>query len=180
MKNQFVVCVVGLCVSLFATASELDGSWLGPCEAVTQGYARGNFTFTGNKFQLEVLHYPTAKCEGANIRIENNGTYSSAAPSIDYIAGASFMTPLNAGTAITMNLLGLCGIRNWKANQAQEISGKVCDGKQVPNFNDPRYGIYSREDDTLYLGKETEEENGLTPETRPTEIDRNRPFELLF
>jgi hypothetical protein len=168
-----------LVLSCVAFASDLEGVWQGVCEPQSQGYLKPQLTVKGNTYFMLILHSQSATCDSPTVRIESTGTFWATEPTIDYVSGPTLMTPLSSTIALTMNVLGLCGVRNWKANTTVDVSGKTCDGVYVTQVGQSQYNRYEIQGRYLYAGRLTSLEDGMTPETRPKEIDRDRYMELL-
>ncbi len=178
MKFSLLFCLF----SSISFATSLQGNWKGKCETVSQGYLQAQLSFSDNHYQILTFHSASSKCDDRNIKIETSGTFAEAdwdfseGTPVNYLSGATFVTPLSGGIAFTMNIAGLCGITNWKANQKKEVSGKVCDGKNIPKVGQTRYDLYGIDESTLFIGKMTKENDGQSEATRPLELDTDSPY----
>jgi len=170
-------------ISSASLASGLQGTWQGPCYPTSQGYLQDEMKFDGTSFEVVTLHSSSDKCDSPNIRIESSGSFveidtdaGSIIP-INLTPGSTYFTPLTSAIALSLNIDGLCGIRNWKANQQREVSGKKCDNQTIPQIGQIDYNIYSEASGTLYFGNETAQKDGHTPESRPTDLDTGEPYQ---
>jgi hypothetical protein len=175
--------IIALLVSVSSFGLSLEGTWNGECVEDPDGYMQDNISFKGNGYEILSYHHADEACDTANVKIESKGSFvipegeNGRVTNIDFTSQSTFITPLTKGMAFSMNLISLCGLKNWKANQKNEVSGKTCQEDVVPKVGETIYNIHSVENDgTLYTGKRTSEKNGKTPETRPTELDTDMPF----
>lgn len=174
MKIAFAI----LFLSTVALASELDGTWTADCSAYENGYLKDVIAVTGDRLEMKSDYFEKADCKTPSLRIEGGGTYTTSDfQNIDVVLGATYITPLSQFMALSLSMISMCGESNWKANQRKDVSGKECDGMNVPTPGSLHYNIFEVQGETtLYMGRITEEMNGESSEARPTELYLDQPF----
>lgn len=163
------------------TPADFQGEWQQEC----RGSKRKTEIFIANTVTLAEEYFPERICAGE--------------PSVTHLSSGEFLLP-GAGLmdfrfsevsvipgekiAALYNEKAVCGLTNWEAGKSQDVTGLRCDffflGRPVPvpASGDMRYGIYALEGNFLRFGRLSSQKNGLTPETRPTELDPE-PFRRL-
>ncbi len=84
-----------------------------------------------------------------------------------------------------LNFRKVCGLTDWQTGKAQVITGRQCalfnvhKQTQIPRALDRKYGIYAIENQRLYYGVLTKENDGSTPEKRPMKLSTDFLFQTL-
>lgn len=164
------------------TPSPLDGVWLQPC----QDRALRLEVISGERAALTEANYLDNICHHPKIALTSEGRLTLPSPqaaqgNIDFYFDSVTLTLLETGLVKLFNEKAICGFPQWELNQPHEITGGECDlfqtGKAVhiPKKDDARFGIYSlppeENGQILLFGRLTPQQNGSTPERRPSELD---------
>jgi hypothetical protein len=73
----------------------------------------------------------------------------------------------------------VCGITNWKIAHAKKITGLKCNlfninsATLIPKNGDQKFGIYQLKSDELIYGLLTQEQDGNSPEKRPSRFNES-------
>lgn len=167
-------------------ASEYDGNWQSAChEDEERGtYSSEHIKIGDNKIEYSVAVFGNSDCSNQYVDVSITGTLDigpvsqsiANARDTQAIVSKALLTPKSGFVAMMLNSKNMCGMKNWKANVAQDVSGKECEGKQMPKIGDSSYDLISRESNKLFRGEKTEENNGTSPEKRPIALNKENPF----
>ncbi len=130
--------------SLVFAASEFDGNWNAACAGQTGGYSTENIKIGNNKIDYSVAVFGDANCTNKYVDLVSTGTIDIGAMSqsvamahdTQIIFSKITLTPRSAFVAVMLNKQVMCGYNDWKANVAKNVSGLVCDEKQMPKVGD--------------------------------------------
>lgn len=152
----------------------LQGKWQQDC---AQKALRSEI-FLGSVVRLEEAFFTDENCQTPLLTFINEGNFVLPVPGQMDFQFTSVRIVL-WDDAVVRNYLRrqVCGISDWQKGVEKEISGRSCEiftiglPHRVPTAGDMRYGIYHLEDDRLMFGKLTRDQNAMSPEKRPTQLD---------
>jgi hypothetical protein len=171
--------LIFLILSQFLWAgTSLEGPWKQPCANLTVREE----AFQGPSVTLLEQYFQNATCTQPFLSFENRGHYAlPAVGQMDFTFEHVFLTPQADAIVNDLNSRQVCGFTDWALNKTVEITGLRCalfaqgQVQQIPKAGDQRFGIYQveekKEGDLLYFGRLTHEQDALSPEKRPQELD---------
>lgn len=152
----------------------LQGVWRQDC---TNRASRAE-NFQADKVVLTESFFNDDKCASDFLHFINEGTFMlPASGQMDFQFTSVRLKITDESLVKNLNSRSVCGFQDWKLNEEKEISGRLCEifiigsPQKIPTVGDMRYGIYRLDNDRLYFGKLTRDENAMTPEKRPTNYD---------
>ena len=186
MRLSGIVC--GLLVSAqFALGSEaaLEGKWATGCLKADKSTQSEVMTMNGNNLDVIVQGFSDQGCATRFMTANLTGTFKMG-PDSQMVKDAkeseliystltlTFHSSEIVGYLITLNV---CGYSDWQVDQPKNVLGQTCDKTVMPKAGDTRYNLITLPmNNRLFLGKETKEFDGSTPDKRPRELDMDRPF----
>ncbi len=174
-----------LFVSSFVfAATEFDGNWKSSCAGQQGGYSTENIKIGENKIDYTVAVFGDAGCTNKYVDLVTVGTLDigpmsqsiAMAHDTQIIFSKINLTPRSGFVTMMLNSKTMCGYKDWKVNVAKDVSGRECDGQQMPKIGDATYDLVSLQNSKLFYGEKTEENDGTSPEKRPKKLDTSRPF----
>lgn len=165
-------------MSLLLALSLLNGVWEQDCFLKTRRVE----TIIDRRAVLEEIFYADDECTQPLTAVWSEGRIflpeaAGEVRPIDFVFESVRLAAHSPEAVDRFSSETLCGIVDWRAGDAREVTGLECDffsnGKPVraPSAGDVRYGIFRLNGDRVQFGLLTPRENGLTPERRPTELD---------
>lgn len=178
--NDFFLSVFSLLFSGLTSYAQtpLEGIWLRPC--LNKGAAHIQI-FTGLKNRADDLFYEDLNCTVPAMTFINIGHFKIQDQQIDYEFESVSIVLYTDRLVKSYNDRAVCGKSDWEKNSITVITGLRCAlfqenyFVQVPKAGDKRFGIWKIEEDSLFFGALSQQENGSTPEKRPTAFDL-RPY----
>ena len=169
---------------VFSANTEYDGTWRAGCAGTQGAYSTEFIKIGDNKIDYNVAVFGDASCTNQYVDLKTSGTIDIGAMSqstemardTQIILSKITITPRSAFVAMMLNSKNMCGYNNWKANVEKDVAGKECDEKQMPKVGDSAYDLVSIQNSKLFYGEKTDENDGTTPEKRPKNLDKARPF----
>jgi hypothetical protein len=142
-KKRTIMLVTAMAaLALLARSGELSGDWLSDClsdgSSGQELYVVHAESFTDTAFAFTISENRSDGCRNLAVTFNASGTYATgradgvAGTGIDLTYGASTMTPASGLVANFMNSDATCGLTNWQSGAANDVSGLVCNGQQVP------------------------------------------------
>lgn len=133
--------------------TELEGTWVGICDAVSGGtdFYQNTSTFTGNTWSAKAIFYTDSDC---SIPVASEKPQTSSGT-------------FTIGKAITT-------ISGWSAKETDSIALKE-NGVEVKT-KAKGYGIFSITNGKLYLGKLTPGKDGSSAAKRLVDLDFTQPY----
>lgn len=162
----------------------IQGNWVTPCQDLRSEIDR--ITVRGNRITIEKKTFNDKKCLtglygtlniSGTLRIGPTSQIVPNARNTKLIYSSMTMT-LNFGKTVEyMNSIEFCGYSDWKLDQPKNLLGRKCSTKKMPASGDTNFGLISlANSDEFLMGKETEQFDGSTLESRPRELDLENPF----
>lgn len=165
-----------LFLSTAALASTPEGTWLTSCQdglSKTQIISQNNHSHTIEKF-----HQDRFCRQPSFVFITSGGlNFPAEINQIDFTYTQIQLVVHRKEVVQDFNKRSVCGLTNWKVSEPQTITGLKCalfnihKPTSIPQSGDTKFGIYKIENDKLYFGKLSKENDGSTPEKRPQEYD---------
>lgn len=180
---RFLILSV-LISGLAFSASEYEGTWTSPCIKDQEIYTKDVWKATGSELTHEMSIYGDAECSTKYVEVLLKGTLDIGVPSqavamsreTQMIFSLVTLTPQHEIVTGVLNGNKICGLENWQTGVAKNVAGANCENQQMPKIGDSVYNLISLQNNVLYLGKLTEQLNGTSPEKRPRELDKQKPF----
>lgn len=163
------------------SAQELQGSWDSSCrDADGIGLTQTTrLTFAGVNATNLARISSSGDCQGVEIEVRQEGTYSKGAPvrpsinAIDLSVATIHVKPLTERGAALLRLAGFCELTDWAVGQEREVTAATGTERCFPKVPTTLYHSYAVEGANLYFGKDGDLSN---PANRPVELDRNVTF----
>jgi hypothetical protein len=177
MKKILLVLLLNL--SAFAKA-DLSGNWISECNFYNNHSFKSKVVFKDAKEIVEFKFFEDAKCQEHSLTIVYEANYITGARFGD---GKKFNSTL-VKVQMTVHLpLALeqfnkpnsedgCGIRNWKLNVAQDVSGKICGPFKMPVIGKTVYDIYKLNLNSLVFGGLPVKWDMSDPTVRPDKLSK--------
>lgn len=152
---------------------ELVGRWVQPC----QNKAIREEVLENNTAVLTENYYVDAACTEPLLTFKNEGGLVAADGKMDFSFTKVSLALHSVALVEDFNERAVCGYQNWIAGLERDITGMSCalfnpnKPGRSPKVGDMRYGIYKVEENRLFFGQLTMQNNAMTPETRPTTFD---------
>lgn len=167
---------------LTPSASDLVGTWVGPCFPSPQGdgsYNQLTFVFTETAWELDYSAFVDDACTSQFLTVDIAGDYTleGASATVDGAREGTFgfttktVTPHVEAAVGVVN--GACGVTDAEVGVALDISGGCAGLGAYPIAECPSdYDIVRlNEDGTLAFGARPMDNNMCTPENRPTTFE---------
>lgn len=169
---------------LVFSATEYDGNWHAGCAGQQGGYSTENVKIGDNKIDYNIAVFGDASCTNKYVDLMTSGSLDIGAMSqstemareTQIIFSKITITPRSAFVAMMLNSKNMCGHKDWKVNVAKNVAGEECDEQKMPKIGDSAYDLVSIQNSKLFYGEKTEENDGTTPEKRPKNLDKTKPF----
>ncbi len=155
----------------------IEGLWLRPC---SDGGAQVQ-KFEGSTSTTTEIFYKDLECSIPLMSFVNTGYIKIQSQQIDFSFENVLIILYSDQLVENFNRRSVCGKSNWQRATTTIITGLRCALFQqtklvsIPRSGDMRFGIWKLEDQKLYFGKLSNEENGLSIDKRPTIWDL-RPY----
>ncbi len=168
-------------MSLTALADGPEGNWVSPCTALVPGAVYVNTTLTANQgaFQYHIRHYYDSGCQLLQSEMTSMGQYVVGNPvfypgsyEINWITSSLTIVAATPEAAAALNRDQWCGFDDWLPNEAKSVMETTCGLGTGPVAGDVEYDIFMILNNHLYYGRVDQFHDGLTPETRPVEINQ--------
>ena len=167
-----------------AATTPLDGRWRGPCTLYQPLglYQRDTLDIEGASFAVANRTFPDESCTQQSVVVDVTGSLTTnpstelgtaVGGEIDQAFDAIRVTPLVPEAAEQLNAIAACERTDYTVGTAVDVAG--CSTFGAEDLPGTAYDRYLIEDDTLYLGAE----RGVSPETRPDEVDRGIGYTRL-
>lgn len=178
MKISVVSAVAAFLLSTTAMGGELNGAWSTGC--MDDDGTQGNYTYTfsDDSFTGVMTNYNDAECKQGILTFAIQasyvgGTEAPRAPAKIFDATVVSVTATlhDARYVDYFNQSTVCGFSDWALDVAKDLTGATCGDEKMASAGDKMYNIYAISGNQLTLGETTDELDGKTPETRPTELD---------
>lgn len=138
--------------------------------------------FRGDTFTFNRDYSMGETCDKADFRFAADGTFvipdenmpiAGALP-IDVTWKAVSLVIENGETARAFNEMKVCGLDGWQAHVARDVSGRLCDGLQVPTSAKSMYLMFKIEGDHCYPGdiNSSHDQDGTSHQRRPQRLDQ--------
>lgn len=153
--------------------NELVGRWIQPC----QNKAVREEVLENNIAALTENYFVDAVCTEPLLTFRNEGGLVAQDGKMDFSFTRVTLALHSQALVEDFNDRAVCGYQNWIAGWERDITGMTCalfnpnKPAQSPKVGDMRYGIYKVEDNKLFFGQLTLQNNAMTPETRPVTFD---------
>lgn len=162
-------------------AATLDGEWAQPCRNRVQKREY----FDQDRSSLHETSFVDPACTLPRITLITSGRIELGAAAeipadatkIDFTFGKLELLPHTEEIARYLDSEKMCGLTSWRAGEAREITGMLCElffkglPVRVPSPGQRRFGIYKIETgdtgERLFFGKLTPEENASSDARRP-------------
>ncbi len=183
-KYLFVLIFSSLTFPLFAD-SKFEGKWTAVCRADASQYSQETVVYSGNSATLTLLGANDPKCKNVWLKATMTTTLNVGAGfsqgdievhPVDFIFSKVLFSFYDSAVIAHLNNSQYCGYSDWALGAEKDVTGRTCDGKPMPKSGEGVYDIAAVHGDKLYGGKRDFEFNGTSPEKRPAELDRSRPF----
>ncbi len=114
-----------------------------------------------------------ATCASLAYRFDYSGTYTrdAEAETIDWLLAKVAITPANAMIAGAFNQNQLCGLSNWQANVAIDVTGLECQGNVLLEAPTYFYDRMRETEEGIKLGLPSDEADGSSPNARPVDFE---------
>ena len=155
------------------TSTPIEGLWLRSCHSGSIQVQ----DFSGNKSASNEIFFQEADCHSPMLAFLNDGAFKVEGQNIDFQFDTVSMVLYTDSLVSDYNSRAVCGKTDWRKNAVKEITGLKCalfqPSKliQTPLKGEMRFGIWKRDLSKLYFGQLSREQNGTTPEQRPTNWD---------
>ena len=162
-------------------AGDLDGQWRQHC---ARGYFREE-SFLGDSAVYTEHNFRDQGCLAPSVDTVSRGALVSGgvvpqptgARELDFVLESVSLVPRDERAALVYEKISLCGLSGWKAGEAKEITGLLCDlfGQgaplPVPSTGARKFGIVRVEEDALYFGQLSPGRDGSSELRRPLVLD---------
>jgi hypothetical protein len=184
LKSVFIIflLVSSLIIpnSLSATENKLslDGVWQTVC---SNGLQKTNILQNkSSKYQESFFKDKNCLNESFRFVTLSHFTFESINPNwLNFTYDQIELTIFNELIIKDFNSRNVCGVNTWRLSEPQNITGKACalfninQASLMPKSGDIKYALFKIIDTRLYYGKLSKNEDGSTPEKRPTEFNIN-------
>lgn len=157
------------------TTSDLTGTWKSSCVSFEDNQRKiVAFIFTDSAVKISLNFFSDTSCQTPLSTIDTTQSYTlgptiSGTTEINYgIETSRSLTASSTYFAQSLNSESYCGFTNWQIGTSVEVLGKTCDG-EVLTASPANYSIIKIEGSNLYIGNESESNDGSTPEKRKNE-----------
>lgn len=167
-----------------ADIKSLDGKWQTNCYVESSQHLMDTIVIKGGAMSMVMQGFNDG-CATPSMAVQVDSTYQIGAGSthalgaddIDITASKIILTYYNPSVIGQLKQVKFCGISDWEAGVAQDITGKTCGTTTLPKTGDRSYDIVELFDEkTLMTGNTTKEFDGSTPQKRPQEININKLY----
>lgn len=175
---RFLTLFSGVFALSFASLAEIpDGTWIYPCHdglLKTQIISGGHFSVTIESFNQDKY------CQKPSFEFITRGYVeypSNSLQNIDFSYSEIQLIVYVEEVVADFNERQVCGSVNWKKSEPQTITGLKCalfnihKETKIPDVGELKYGIYKIENDELFFGKLTAQNDSSTDKKRPIEYD---------
>ncbi len=165
LKKLFLL--TGLASPALALA-QVNGLYGGECVSLDGLSAVKDVYFTPDSFEMVQTVFTDAGCQNPAYDFSVSGTYSfdPNTSAIDFHFEAMRMTAIDDRVATTFAEEHLCGLEDWRAHAALDVSGRDCAGQTIPQHNSVAYDILALSGEGIRFGKLEPEHDGSTPGKR--------------
>jgi hypothetical protein len=121
--------------------------------------------------------YSDRFCENPSYDFSFSGpyVYQEETGYFDYDYASIKLQALDQKVVEQFNEVALCGFQDWSLGRPKEVSGLDCGGQLLPSIGTRAFDLIHEKgassNPSLQLGRITEMNNGLSPESRPSEVE---------
>jgi len=177
LKNSLLLSFTLLAAS--PLAADIRGLYGSDCLAMEGLSAKKDFLFKDQSMETVQTVYADLECGVPVYDFSFLGDYIHDADrqTLDHSYSSITLRALDERVTAAFNEVSLCGISDWVLNEAREVAGLECGGQHIPQAGTKVYDIVREAKDDksrfegLQLGLSSEAEDGLSAETRPTQLD---------
>lgn len=199
MKTPVVmlILVIAPFFSHASAVSPLTGNWIQQtspgagrdCDEVKNrvcgwsSVARKNEVhFTGSKFTRQVTGFSDSKRQSPQWTKQVSGTFRSSKSSASGVSNLDIdfqsvqLTALSPEQAALWNRINFCGRKNWELRIQQNVTGQTCDPLPMRVPGSTYYTAVSLEGSKLFFAEDSDEKDGSSPASRPTNPNTANPW----
>ena len=153
-------------------AAEISGSYQSACIALEDASIIQEATYEEGAFNWTQKVFGDTEC-GTNIyNLSYSGAYElTGEQQIDYTFELVELIPTLEPVAQGWTTNKLCGLENWEAGSALDVTGLECGGQQMLDSGTAFFDLIKETETGIHFGLPSEELDGSTAEKRPTEFD---------
>jgi hypothetical protein len=166
------------------TSEALEGAWKTACLNMDGEPSRQyEFRFSGEQVTMDYLGFADTACNVPALMIRFTARYTlpagdelSRPQPIDLVLDSVSLTPRDQEVTSYFNTTAYCGFADWQADTARDVTGNQSEGCEMPAAGDVLFNLIQIQEGVLTMGRTDEEHNGSSPDTRPTELNRDESF----
>lgn len=177
MRN--IILVLFLSLSAFAK-TDLSGNWVSECTPFSKHSFKSRIVFKGATEKVEFKLFEDAKCVDHSLTVFYEAIFITGAK---FGEGKKFNS-LPTKVQMSVHLPAIleqfnktdsedgCGIKNWKLNIAQDVSGKFCRPFKMPTVGKTVYDMYKLNLNSLVFGGLPTKWDMSDPTVRPDKLSK--------
>lgn len=174
----FLAVLTGaIALPLTAFASIPEGTWVSTCQ---DGLSKLQIITEGTHSQTIEQFHQDRLCQRPSFVFITSGTlyFPNENSNLIDFTYTDIQLIVHVDEVIRdFNEREVCGLSNWKKSVPQTITGLNCalfnihKPTTIPQAGGTKFGIYKLENDTLFYGRLSKENDSSTPEKRPTDYE---------
>lgn len=160
MKILIKIFFVLLLTQMISAKTDLSGNWVSECNLLGKHSFKSKISFKDVVESVEFKLYKETTCQTHVLSVFYEASFMTGAK---FGEGKKFnSTPSKIQLVIHLpavveqfnssNDKDGCGLKNWKLNVAQSVSGKFCWPFKMPTLGKPVYDIYKLNLNSLVFG----------------------------